>query len=113
MATFHAEGKTKFIGRSDKFGISHVIEKCLCAMFGFHPRMVHVPKDDAYDANNNVIRSIYQVPVIVDLGLEWRVNVERFKIIAENLSGSSHNTILMLKIITFVANVVQHLMEIK
>jgi hypothetical protein len=37
----------------------HVIEKCMCAMLGFHLRIVHVSKDDAYDANNNVIRSIY------------------------------------------------------
>jgi hypothetical protein len=113
MATFHVEVKAKLIGPSKKFGISHVIEKCLCAMFGFHPRMVHVPKDDAYDANNNIIRSIYQVPVIVDLSLEWRVNVERFKIIAKNILGSSQNTILTLKIVTFVTNVVPHLMEIK
>ncbi len=89
MVTFHAKGKVEFIGPSDEFGISHVIVKCLCAMFGFHPIMVHIPKDDAYDANNNVIRAIFQVPVIVNLNLEWRVNVERFRIIAKNLLRNS------------------------
>jgi hypothetical protein len=75
--------------------------------------MVHIPKDDAYDANNNIIRSIYQVPIIVDFSLEWRMNVERFWIIVENLLRSSQNTILPLKNTTSVANVIPHLMEIK
>ncbi len=54
-------------------------------MFGFHARIVHVSTDDAYDANNNVIRSIYQVPVIGDLSWEWKVNFKKFRIIAKNL----------------------------
>ncbi len=80
MATFHATGKIELIILANKFGILHVIEKCLCAMFNFHPRTMHV-KENAYDVNNNVIRFIYQVPVIGDLGLEWKLNVKRFKII--------------------------------
>jgi Tat protein secretion system quality control protein TatD with DNase activity len=76
MATFHAKGKVELIVPVDTFGILHVIEKCLCAMFGFHPRTVHVSKDETYDDNNNVINSIYQVLVFSDLGLVWRVNVE-------------------------------------
>jgi hypothetical protein len=51
----------------------------------FHPRTVHVSKDKEYDDNNNVIRSIYQVPILGDFVLEWRVNVGRFKIVVENL----------------------------
>ncbi len=39
-------------------------------MFGFHLGIVHVSKDKAYDDNNNVIRSIYQVPILGDFGLE-------------------------------------------
>ncbi len=58
----------------------------VCVMFGFHPRTVHVFKDNAYDDNNNVIISIYQVPIIDELGLKWMVNVEIFMIIAKNLS---------------------------
>jgi Tat protein secretion system quality control protein TatD with DNase activity len=88
MATFHAKGKVELIIPFDYFGISHAIEKCMCAMFGFHPRTIHVSKDDEYDANNNVIRSIYQVSIIGDVGLEQRLNSERFKIIVENLSRS-------------------------
>jgi hypothetical protein len=35
MATFCAEGKPKLTILSDDYAIAHVIEKCLCAMFGF------------------------------------------------------------------------------
>jgi hypothetical protein len=59
MATFHAEGKVEFIVPFDEFGISHVIKKCMCVIFNFHLRSIHVSKDDAYDAKNNVFRSIY------------------------------------------------------
>jgi hypothetical protein len=59
MVTFHAEGKVAFIVPFDEFGILHVIKKCMCTIFDFHPRTIHVSKDDAYDANNNTIRSIY------------------------------------------------------
>ncbi len=62
----------------DEFGISHVMDKCLCAMFGFHLGIVHVSKDDGYGANNNVIRFIYDFPIIGDLSLKWRVSFERF-----------------------------------
>jgi hypothetical protein len=57
-------------------------------MFGFHPRIVHVCKDKAYDDNNNVIKSTYQVPMLGDFGLEWRVNVGMFRIVMENLPKS-------------------------
>jgi hypothetical protein len=52
-------------------------------MFDFRPWTMHVSKDDAYDANNNVIKSIYHVSIIGDVSLEWRVNVKKFKIIVE------------------------------
>lgn len=58
MATFHATAKTELIILANKFGISHVTQKCSRAMFNFHLRTMHV-KDDAYDVNNNVIRFIY------------------------------------------------------
>jgi hypothetical protein len=59
MATFHAKGKLEIIVPIDEFEILYVIKKCLCVMFDFHLGTIHVSKDDAYDANNNVIRSIY------------------------------------------------------
>jgi hypothetical protein len=86
MDIFHVKGKVKFTIPFDEFGILHVTKKCLCIMFSFHARVVHVYKDDAYDANNNVIRSIYQVPVIGDLSLEWKVNFKKFRIVVKNLS---------------------------
>jgi len=73
---------------------------------------MHV-KDNADNVNNNVIKSIFQVLVIGNLGLEWRLNVKRFKIIVENLLKSFHNIILMPKIVAFVANGIVHLLEIK
>jgi hypothetical protein len=88
MATFHVEGKAKIIVPIDDFGISHVTEKCLCVMFGFHSRIVHVSKKNIYDDNNDVIRSIYQVLVLGDFSLEWRVYVARFRIIVENFPKS-------------------------
>jgi hypothetical protein len=90
MATFHVEGKAKLIVPSNEFGISHDTNKFLCAMFDFHLGTIHVSKDDAYAANNNLIRSIYQVSIINDLGLEWRVNSRRFRIVVENLLRRSH-----------------------
>jgi hypothetical protein len=56
--------RAKHIGHLKNFlgsqgGLGKSLLWCLCAMFGFHPKIVHVSKDDAYDANNNVIKSIY------------------------------------------------------
>jgi hypothetical protein len=86
-----------------EFGISHVIDKCLCVMFGFHPGTMHVFKDNAYDDNNNIIRSIYQVPIIDDLGLKWMVNVENFMIIMKNISKNPQSVIFMPKIVASIA----------
>jgi hypothetical protein len=74
MATFHAEGKTKLIVHTNNFGILHVKKKCLCVMFGFHMGIVHVSKDEMYDDDNDVIKSIYHVLFLGDFGLEWKVN---------------------------------------
>jgi len=63
MATFCAEGKPKLTILSDDYGIAHVIEKYLYAMFAFQLGTMHISKDDAYDDNNNVIRFVYQTPL--------------------------------------------------
>ncbi len=47
MATFHVEDQAKLTILANEFGMSHVIEKCLCAMFDFHLRIVHASKNDA------------------------------------------------------------------
>jgi hypothetical protein len=59
MVTFHFEGKVEVNIPIDEFGISHVTDKCLCATSSFHRITIHVSKDDAYDANNNVIKFVY------------------------------------------------------
>jgi hypothetical protein len=58
-------------------------------MFSFHLGTIHVSKDNVYDANNNVIRFIYQVLVIGDFSLEWRVNARRFKILTTECGCNS------------------------
>jgi hypothetical protein len=113
MAIFHVKGKAKLIIPSDEFGISHVTKKCLCAMFDFHLGIIHVSKDDAYDANNNVIKFIYQVSVISDTGLKWRVNFRRFRIVAKNLPIRSQNFVLTDKTIASIVNVVMYNVEIE
>ncbi len=66
MAIFHVVGKIELTTLANKFEISHVIEKCFCAMFNFHPITMHV-KDDAYNVNNNVIKSIIRFQSLVTL----------------------------------------------
>jgi len=51
--------------------------------------------------------------VLGDFDLEWRVNVERFKIIAKNLLKIFQNIALTSKTIASIANAILHLVEIK
>ncbi len=69
-------------------------------MFGFHLRTMHVFKDNKYNDNNNIIKSIYHVPIIDDLGLKWMMNV--FMIIAKNLSKSPQSVVFMPEIVAFI-----------
>ncbi len=82
-------------------------------MFDFHLGIIRVSKDDAYDANNNVITFIYQVLVINDMGLKWRVNFRRFKIVAKNLPIKSQNFVLTDKTIASIINVIIYTVEIE
>ncbi len=91
MTTFHVEEHLKLTILANDFGISYVIGKCLCVMFGFQLGIVHILKDDAYDDNNNVTIIVYQVPIIIAQGLEWTFNARRFKIVGQNLPKSSQN----------------------
>jgi len=83
MATFCVEGKPKLTILGDDYGIAHVIEKCLYAMFGFQLGTMHISKDNAYDDNNNVIRFVYQTPLSSAQGLEWSLHVRRFEIVGK------------------------------
>ncbi len=38
------KGEVKFTIPIDEFGISHVIDKCLCAMFSFHQILLLSPR---------------------------------------------------------------------
>ncbi len=63
MATFYVQGELDLTILGNDLGIFHVIEKCLFAMFGFQHGTMHTSKDDAFDDNNKVTRSVYQVPL--------------------------------------------------
>ncbi len=89
MATFHAKSKPKLTILSDDYGITHVIEKCLCAMFGFRLETMHISKDDMYDDNNNVIRFVYQALLLSAQGLEWSFQFRKFEIVGKNFPKSS------------------------
>jgi hypothetical protein len=89
MATFHTEDKPKLTILSDDYGIAHVTKTCLCAMFGFQLGTMHISKNDAYDDNNNVIRFVYQAPLLNAKGLEWSLHVRRFEIVGKNFHKSS------------------------
>jgi hypothetical protein len=85
MATFYVEGKPKLtIILGDNLKICHVIEKCLCAMFGFQPFTVHISKDDAFDDNNSVIKFVYQVLLMSAHGSGWTFCASRFRTLGEN-----------------------------
>jgi hypothetical protein len=60
MATSHVEGKLELTIITDNFGIMHVIEKCLCAMFGFQLGTMHISKDNMCD--DNVTKFVYHIP---------------------------------------------------
>jgi hypothetical protein len=74
VAMFHVEEHPKLTILANDFGIAHIIERCLCVMFGFQPGIVHISKDDAYDDNNNVTIIVYQVSIIITPGLKWTLN---------------------------------------
>jgi hypothetical protein len=59
-----------------------------------------------YDDNNNVIRFVYQDLVTTIQGLEWNFNIGEFNIIGESLPQNSQNIVLMLSIISSIANVI-------
>jgi hypothetical protein len=68
-------------------------------MFGFQLGTMHTSKDNVYDDNNNVIKSIYQALVITTSGLEWTLNINKFSIIGENLPKISQSIVLTLNIV--------------
>ncbi len=58
VVNFHVEWPN-FMTLIDESSRFHVIEQCLCVMFGFQQGFLHISKDVIYDANNNVSSSLY------------------------------------------------------
>ncbi len=65
MATFRANGWLEFAILVDGIDTTIVIEKCLCAMFGFQPGSQHIFEDVVY---NNVSSSMYQISITIVQG---------------------------------------------
>lgn len=91
---------------------SHMPQKMFLCYVWFPFKNCSCFQGQTYDVNNNFIRSVYQVPILGDFHLEWRVNAGRFRIVVENLLKSSQNIVLKLKIVASVTNVVPHFVEI-
>jgi hypothetical protein len=74
-------------------------------MFGFQLGIVHSSNSNAYDDNNNVIKSIYQGLVTTTQQLECTFSTEKNSIIRKNLPKNSQNIVLTLGTIS-IANVI-------
>jgi hypothetical protein len=62
MVTFHAIGHSNLTIMVDDLGMIIIFEHCLCVMFTFQPRFLHISKDVSYDSNNFISSSLYQIP---------------------------------------------------
>jgi hypothetical protein len=58
-------------------------------MFGFQPRSLHIFKDVAYDANNNVSSLVYQISISIVQGQEWVVSFGCYKVVGVNVFAHS------------------------
>ncbi len=74
---------------------------------------MHISKDDAYDDNNNATTSIYQSLVFSLEGLQWLINVSKFKIIDDIMSKTFQNIVFMLRTVIFVANDIEHGVQVR
>jgi hypothetical protein len=54
----------------DNSGATSIFEQCLCTMFLFQLRSLHISKDVSYDYNNLVLNSMYQIPMTSFLSRE-------------------------------------------
>jgi hypothetical protein len=58
-------------------------------MFGFHLGIMHISRNETYDDNNKVMKSICKTHVFGPHGLQWMVNEGRFRIVGENITINS------------------------
>jgi hypothetical protein len=70
---------------------------CLWTMlvcFGFQLSSLHIFKDVAYNVNNNISSSVYQMPHTTQ-GKHWVVSSTQYKVVGNNVPIHLHKTILM------------------
>ncbi len=82
-------------------------------MFGFEYGTVHISNDDAYNDNNNVTKSIYQIQFSTRRACNGWSIVNIFKIIDNSMSKTSQNNMFMLGIFPYVVNETEHGVEVK
>jgi hypothetical protein len=97
MATFCVGGQFELTILIDGIDITIVIEKCLCVMFSFQHGSLHIFKDAAYDANNNISSSVYQISIATIQGQEWVVSSRRYKVVCANVFAHSQGNHLDAK----------------
>jgi hypothetical protein len=95
MATFRVNGYLELTILVDGIDTIIVIEECLCAMFVFQLGSLYIFKDAAYDANNNVSSSVYQISIAKIQGQEWVVGSRCYRVVCANIFAHSQKTILM------------------
>jgi hypothetical protein len=59
MVTFHVVGHSELTIMVNDLRTTLVFKQCLCAMFSFQIRSLHVSKDVSYDSNNLVLNLLY------------------------------------------------------
>jgi hypothetical protein len=70
----------------DNSGATSIFEQCLCTMFLFQLRSLHISKDVSYDYNNLVLNSMYQIPMTSSQGRQWVVGCGHYCIIGDSLT---------------------------
>lgn len=74
-------------------------------MFGFQHGSLDISKDVAYDSNT-LFNTLYQISMALMQGKQWVVTSSQYKIVDDNVSNNSQDTILMLGIATFVVKII-------
>jgi hypothetical protein len=75
-------------------------------MFIFQLGSLHISKDVLYDFNNLVSSSFYQIST-TSQGHEWVVGYGRYRIVGDNLNHNYQDTILTLRIASFVVKIIK------
>jgi hypothetical protein len=97
MATFHVLGCLNLTIIVDDLGTTSISKHCLCTMFMFQPRSLHISKDVLYDSNNFTSSFLYQNPMTSLQRRQWVVGCGHYRIVGDSLVHNYQETILMAR----------------